>query len=217
LPPAEAAPLPEGLKKLLRRWAMATNPKDAPRHYYSLAEYFALEQASDARFEYWDGDIVCMSGGSLAHGMISSNIHGSLVTGLRGKGCRPFTGDMAIWTPALPPYRYPDASAACGELEFKNIGGRDALVNPVLVVEMTSPSTIRLDEGEKFLAYQAIPTLREYLLVSQDGPHVTHYTRQEVGAWQRRDVTDADALIELESVGCALKVRDTYDGVAFSA
>jgi Uma2 family endonuclease len=196
---------------------MATNPKDAPRHYYSLGEYFALEQASDARFEYWDGDLVCMTGGSRAHGMISSNIVISLGHSMRGGRCRAFTGDMAIWTPALPPYRYPDASAVCGELEFKNTHGLDALVHPVLVVEVTSPSTVRRDEGEKFLAYQAIATLRDYLLVSQDGPHVTRYTRQEGGAWERRDVTDPDASVELESAGGALKMRDIYEGLTFPA
>lgn len=197
---------------------MATNPKDVPRHYYSLEEYFALEQASDARFEYWDGDIVCMSGGSRAHGMISSNVHGALVIAFRGGRCRPFTGDMAVWTPTLPPYRYPDASAACGELEFKHIKGHDALVNPTLVVEVTSPSTVVLDEGPKFVAYQAIPTLREYLLVSQDEPRVTHYTRRGDGSvWERRDVTDADGSMELESIGCALKMRDIYEGLTFHA
>jgi hypothetical protein len=67
-----------------RRSAMATNPIDVPRHYYSLEEYFALERTSDARFEYWDGDIVCMSGGRRAHGMISSNVHGALIMALRG-------------------------------------------------------------------------------------------------------------------------------------
>lgn len=197
---------------------MATNPKDAPRHYYSLEEYFALEQAGDARFEYWDGDIVCMTGGSRAHGIISSNIVISLGNNVRGGRCRAFTGDIAVWTPTLPPYRYPDASAVCGELEFKNIKGHDALVNPTVVIEVTSPSTVVLDEGPKFVAYQAIPTLREYLLVSQDAPRVTHYTRREDGrAWERRDVTDADATLELESIGCALKMTDIYDGVAFPA
>jgi Uma2 family endonuclease len=196
---------------------MATNPIDVPRHYYSLNEYFALEQASDARFEYWDGEIICMSGGTRAHYLISSNVHGSLVTALRGGRCRAFTGDAAVWTPALPPYRYPDASVACGELQYKNINGLDAILNPVLVVEVTSPSTIGRDEGEKFVAYQAIPTLREYLLVAQDAPRVTHYTRREGDAWERRDVTDVDAALELESVGCALKMRDIYDGLTFNA
>lgn len=196
---------------------MATNPMDVPRHYYSLEEYFALERESDARFEYWDGDIVCMSGGSRAHGMISSNVHGALIIGLRGGRCRPFTGDMAIWTPALPPYRYPDASVVCGEIQVKHINGLDALVNPVLAVEVTSPSTIGRDEGDKFVAYQAVTTLREYLLVSQNAMRVTHYTRQANGSWERRDVTDVDASIELEPVGCALKMRDIYEGLSFPA
>jgi Uma2 family endonuclease len=196
---------------------MVTNPKDVPRHYYSLDEYFALEQAGDARFEYWDGEVVCMSGGSRAHYRISSNVHFALATGVRGGRCQAFTGDAAIWTLTLPPYRYPDASVACGELQFKNINGLDALINPVRVVEVTSPSTIGRDEGDKFVAYQAIPTLREYLLVSQDGPHVTHYTRRDNGAWERRDLTDVDGSVELESVGGALKMRDIYDGLAFPA
>ena len=196
---------------------MATNPKDVPQHYYSLEEYFALEDASDARFEYWDGDIVCMSGGSRAHHLISSNVLASLAVALRGGRCRPFTGDAPIWTPTLPPYRYPDASVVCGEPEFKNQKGHDALVNPVVVVEVMSPSTAALDEGPKFVAYQAIPTLREYLLISQDAPRVTHYTRRDNGAWERRDVTDLNASVELESIGCALKLRDVYDGVAFPA
>jgi Uma2 family endonuclease len=196
---------------------MATNPKDMPQHYYSLEEYFALEDASDARFEYWDGEIVCMSGGSRAHHLISSNILASLAVALRGGRCRPFTGDAPIWTPTLPPYRYPDASVVCGEPEYKNKKGHDALVNPVVIVEVMSPSTAALDEGPKFLAYQAVPSLRDYVLVSQNEPRVTHYTRLENGAWNRRDVTDLDASLELESIGCALKPRDIYDGVTFIA
>ncbi len=194
---------------------MATTPKDLPQHYYTLEEYFALEDASDARFEYWDGDIICMSGGSRAHGTISSNVHYALAAGVRGGQCRAFTGDQAVYTPTLLPYRYPDASVVCGEPEYKNKKGHDALVNPVVVVEVMSPSTATLDEGPKFVAYQAVPTLRDFLLVSQDEPHVTHYTRLESGAWERRDVTDLDALIELQSTDCALKLRDIYDGVTF--
>lgn len=192
---------------------MATNPKDVPQHYYSLEEYFALEDASDARFEYWDGELACMSGGSRAHGTISSNIVISLGNSLRGGKCRAYNSDIAVYTPTLPPYRYPDASAACGGLEFKNVKGHETLVNPVLVVEVVSPSTAARDQGPKFVAYQTITTLRDYLLVSQEEPRVTHYTRLESGARERRDVTDLDASVELESVGCALKLRDIYDGV----
>ena len=194
---------------------MATNPKDVPQHYYSLEEYFALEDASDARFEYWDGDIICMSGGSRSHYRIAGNVHVALALALRGGRCQAFTGEAPVWTPTLPPYRYPDASAVCGEPEYRTKKGHDALVNPVVVVEVLSPSTAALDEGPKFVAYQAVQTLRDYLLVSQDEPRVTHYIRRAGGAWERRDVTDLDASVELESVGCALKLRDVYDGVTF--
>jgi Uma2 family endonuclease len=197
--------------------AMATNPKEIPYHYYSLDEYFALEQASDARFEYWDGDIFCMSGGSRAHGIISSNVHYRLRQRLEGGPCRAFTADTAIWTPALPPYRYPDASAACGELQFRHVNVLDALVNPVLIVEVLSPSTKAHDEEEKFAAYKAIPTFREYLLIAQDEAHVVHYLRRAEEVWERRDVTDMDASLELESVHCALKLRDIYEGLTFTA
>ncbi|MGH9944069.1 MAG: Uma2 family endonuclease [Pyrinomonadaceae bacterium] len=194
---------------------MAANPKDLTGHYFSLDEYFALEQVSDARFEYWDGAIVCMSGGSQQHGQISSNVHYRLRRGLEGGGCRAFTGDQCVKTPTLPPYRYPDASAACGEIKYQHIHGVDALVNPVLIVEVLSPTTATLDQGEKFAAYQAIETFAEYLLVAQDAPRVTLYTRQPGGAWTRRDVIDTDADLPLESVGCALRMRDIYEGVSF--
>lgn len=102
---------------------MATNPKDLPQHYYSLDEYFALEHAGEARYEYWDGEIVCMSGGTRAHGLISSNAAFHIRLGLRGGQYRVFTADTAILTPAIPPYRYPDASVACGDLQYKNVRG----------------------------------------------------------------------------------------------
>jgi Uma2 family endonuclease len=124
---------------------------------------------------------------------------------------------VAVWTPTLPPYRYPDASAVCGELQYKPVNVLDALVNPTLIVQVTSPSTIARDEGPKFVAYQAVPTLREYLLVSQDEPRVTRYTRLGGGSWERRDVTDLGASLEFESIGCALGLGDIYDGVAFDA
>lgn len=196
---------------------MATNPKDVPRHYFNLDEYFALEHAGDARYEYWDGDIYCMSGGSRAHGIISVNIVVALANGLRGGWCRAFNADTAIWTPTLPPYRYPDASVACGELQFKHVKGLDALVNPILIIKVLSPSAASRDHEEKFVAYQAIETFSEYLLVAQDSPRVTHYTRRADDAWERRDVIDVTASLELESVHCALRMSDIYEGLTFTA
>ena len=196
---------------------MAINPKDLARHYFSLEEYFALEHVGDARYEYWNGDIYCMSGGTRWHSIIISNVHTSLGIGLRGGPCRVLTAELPIYSPALPPYRYADVSVACGELEFKTIEGMDALVNPVVIVEVLSPSTAMLDHGPKFTIYQSIPTLREYLVIAQDEARVTHYTRLESGAWQRRDITDLDESLILESINWALSMRDVYDGVTFQS
>jgi Uma2 family endonuclease len=82
---------------------MVANLKDMPRHDYTLEEYFALERASDARYEYWNGEIVCMSGGTDRHYIISDNLHAKRSRLLEGKGCRAFSGGVPIKTPSLPP------------------------------------------------------------------------------------------------------------------
>ena len=196
---------------------MAANPKEFPPPYYSLDEYFALEHASDARYEYWDGQIVCMSGGLRAHYRISVNIPFQLQGKLAGGPCQVFTADLPVKTPTLPPYRYPDATVGCGELKFETIRGIDVLVNPVLIVEVLSPSSEERDREDKFTAYRAIPTFREYLLVAQDKPDVTHYTRQPDGKWAREDVTRLPEILTLSSVGCTLSLSDIYEGVKFEA
>jgi Uma2 family endonuclease len=195
---------------------MVANPKDVARHYFSLEEYFALEHVEDARYEYWNGDIFCMSGGTRAHGTLSMNAVVALANAVRGTNCQAFTADTAILTPTLPPYRYPDASVGCGELEFKRVQGLDALVNPVVIVEVLSPSTALRDCETKFEAYQAIPSFREYVLIAQNEVRVIHYTRQADDSWQRRDVTELDGSLVLESINCTLSVRELYERVTFA-
>ena len=193
---------------------MATNRKDMPQHYFSLDEYFALEQASDARWEYWDGEIVCLSGGSREHIVICGNVFYHLRQQVPGE-CRAFTAELSVWTPTLPPYRYPDATVGCGELRFQHIHGVDALINPLLIVEVLSPTTATHDFEDKFTAYQAIPTFREYLLIAQNAPRVTHYTKQADDTWAREDVTGLDAVLTLDSIGGTLSLHDIYEDVKF--
>lgn len=196
---------------------MATNRKDVAQHYYSLDEYFALEEAGEVRYEYWDGEIICMSGGSLAHLQISDNVFFRLRLQLEGGQCRAFTSLLPVKTPSLLPYRYPDVTVGCAELRFERIRGVDALINPVLIVEVLSPTTAMRDRNEKFKAYQMIESFREYLLISQDAPHVRHYVRQSDGEWTYADVTDLNAVLRLDSIGCTLSMLDIYEDVTFSA
>ena len=193
---------------------MVANPKEITWPYHSLEEYFAIEGAGHVRYEYWDGQIVCMSGGTQWHYTIGSNAHLILGGQLIGRNCRAFTAETPIKTPTLPPYRYPDASVACGKLVFERIESVDALVNPSLIIETLSPSTESRDRGPKRAACQGLPSLMEYLLVAQDASHVTHYVRQG-NEWVRSDYGSLDLSVALPSIECTLNLRELYEGVEF--
>jgi Uma2 family endonuclease len=155
-----------------------------------------------------------MSGGTRRHYLISERLKTRLAVALAGKGCEAFSGGVPIKTPSLPPYRYPDASVVCGELIFENIGGIDTVTNPILVVEVLSPGTEHMDKEPKRSAYQQIPSVREYLIISQDAPHITQYVRQG-RRWARRDFSDLAALLELPSINSHILIGDIYKGITF--
>ena len=143
---------------------MAANPE----RRYTLEEYFELERNSEERFEFWNGEVFCMSGGSQAHDRIIVNSIVHLSAKLDAIKCRVFSSDMRIKVPTAPPYRYADLSALCGEARFEEIGGVDALVNPQLIVEVLSPSTEAYDRGTKFTRYKSIPNFSEYLFLGDE-------------------------------------------------
>lgn len=193
---------------------MAANPE----RRYTLEEYLELDRTSEERLEFWNGEVFCMSGGSEWHYEIEGNIYAFLKSRLSQRGCRVFNGNARIKVPSAPPYRYADVSALCGEAAvFEEIGGADALVNPQLLVEVLSPSTEAYDRGDKFLHYKSIPTLREYLLVAQNQPHITYLFKQDDGLWVHTDVNDMESTLTLTSLGCELPLTEIYAGVGFDA
>ena len=192
---------------------MAANPE----RRYTLEEYFELERTSEERFEFWNGEVFCMSGVSEEHAEIETNLIVSLKSRLRTRGCRVFPANIRIKVPSAPPYRYADLSALCGEAQFEEIGGVDALVNPQLIVEVLSPSTEAYDRGDKFTHYKSIPTLSEYLLVAQHRPHVTHLYKQSDGTWIHSEANDLEAVLSLSSLDCELPLNEIYRGVSFDA
>ena len=179
-----------------------------------LEEYFALEKLGEARYEYWDGDIVCMSGGLKGHAYTAGNVYFHFRRLLSQGGCNAFTSETPIKTPLKPPYRYPDASVACGEPQYEKIQGIDVLTNPTLVVEVLSRSTEMKDRNTKKEAYQALPSLQQYLLISQTEPHLTLFTRLG-DKWQRQDFSDMEGSITLVSIKCELALKDIYEDVTF--
>ncbi|HEV7844603.1 MAG TPA: Uma2 family endonuclease [Pyrinomonadaceae bacterium] len=184
---------------------------------YTLEEYLELDRTAEERFEFWQGEVFCMSGVSQEHAEIEINLTVALRTRLSGRKCRIFPANMRVKVPTPPPYRYADLSALCGEAQFETIGGVDALTNPALLVEVLSPSTESYDRGEKFARYKSIPGLREYLLVAQDRPFVIQLVKRADGEWLYRDFDALESLVRLESLDCEITLSEMYQNVGFAA
>ncbi len=184
------------------------------KRFYTLEEYFSLAKNSEERYEYWHGEIFCMSGGSKEHAFIATNVARRLGNQLEGRNCRVINSDMAIKVPTAPPLRYADLSVACGGLEFETVNGIDLLINPILLVEVLSGTTQRFDRHQKFEFYKSIPAFREYLLITQYQPSITQYLKQGDGTWQGSEVIGLDSQIYLPSIDCTLQLSEVYQSGA---
>lgn len=182
---------------------------------YTLEEYLALEKVSDARLEFWDGEVFAMSGGTLAHERIMRNVRNQYQAQLGRGRCEVFGSDMQIKVPSAPPYRYADGSIVCGKTEVERFNGNDLLLNPVLVYEVLSPSTEAYDRGDKFTHYKSIVSLKECVLIAQHRPHVTHFVKQDDGSWSYEETNELGASVHFPSVGVTLSLTDVYQDVEF--
>ncbi len=186
-----------------------------PKLKYTLEEYLELDRNSEARLEYWDGEIFDMSGVSPEHDQVESNLHFHLREKLRGKQCRIFLANTRIKVPSMPPYRYGDSSGLCGVPQYEVIGGIKSLTNPSIIIEVLSASTEAYDRGDKFTNYKSIPSLREYLLIAQHRPHVSHFVKQDDGSWNQREFNSLDEVVKLVSLECELSLMEIYEDLDF--
>lgn len=173
--------------------------------------YFAWEQEQLEKHEYYDGEVFAMAGSTERHAAITANATFSLVQHLRPRGCRVYSSDLRVQLTAERRYVYPDVSAVCGTPEFLNDDGL-TLLNPSLVVEVLSESTMDFDRGTKALWYRAIPLLQAVLIVSQNQPAATILTRAD-SHWITEDHAGLDA--RLDVLGTPLELADLYLGVTF--
>jgi len=179
-------------------------------------EYLERERTAEFKSEYLDGEVFAMAGGSPTHSALIFNIGGILSPQLRGGPCRGFSSDTKVGADAAGLYSYPDLSVACGELRF--IGERqDVLANPVLLVEVLSPSTEAYDRGKKFARYQQITSLTDYLLVAQDEARIEHFARQPDGRWLLTTAAGSDAALPIASLGVTLPLAEVYERITFPA
>jgi Uma2 family endonuclease len=180
-----------------------------PNYYLSPEGYLALERKAEFKSEYMDGVVYAFAGGSPRHNLIA-NIIITLGLQLRGRPCRVYPSDLKVSVPTFKRFFYPDVSVVCGDDEVAD-DEQDVLLNPTLIVEVSSESTAASDRGKKFLSYQQIDSLQEYLLVSQDELLVEGYARQGNDRWLYTKVTGLEGSLTLPSVNCELALKDIYD------
>ena len=180
----------------------------AAQTYFTPEEYIALERKAHFKSEYFNGHIIAMAGASFKHSLIVSNISGELHVQFKGRGCSVHTNDMRVRPSLGDAYFYPDVVVVCGEPEFED-AVFDTLLNPILIVEVLSPSTERRDRGEKFTRYKHLASLQEYLLVSQDKVWVEHHRRHGT-QWVLSHYRAREDVLSLPSIGCELPLRDIY-------
>lgn len=175
-------------------------------------EYLEQEALAEYKHEYIDGVVVAMSGGSHFHSCIIMDLGVSVVGHLRGRGCQAYESNLRVRAGASH-YLYPDLTVVCGEPRFSE-DGFDNFLNPTALFEVLSPSTEARDRGLKWYRYQQIPSLQQYVLVSQDRPLIEVYTRSG-DVWTYTYAEGLDASIHLEAIGVTLALGDVYGRVTF--
>ena len=173
-----------------------------------------MERKSEVKHEYDRGRIIAMAGASREHNLIALNVGGEIRSGLRGRPCEAYAGDMRVRVDDGR-YVYPDVVVACGEPRFED-GEVDTLLNPTRIVEVLSPSAEDRDLGWKLNQYKTIESLQEIVIIDQDEARIKLYTKRE-GNWVPSELDDLDATLRLDSIGCEVPLREVYARVTFPA
>jgi Uma2 family endonuclease len=177
----------------------------------SLEEYLQLEEQAEYKSEYHAGYIVAMAGATRNHSLIGANMLRGIGNALSGS-CEVHGSDLKVYIDALTKSLYPDVTVICGAPEFgKN--RKDLITNPSLLIEVLSESTEAFDRGDKFSFYRHIPSLREYVLVSQKKPMIESFFKTEGGFWKLNYAEGIDSEIHIESLGLSLPLAEVYRGV----
>lgn len=184
-------------------------------NYISPEEYLTEERAALDKHEYYQGEVFAMSGASLKHNVIFSNLFGELAHKLKGKSCKPYGSDLRIHIPKNTLYTYPDISIICGEADLTD-KEFDTATNPSVIIELLSKSTRNYDKGEKFTLYRDIDSLKEYILVDTEKIYTEKHVRNADGSWQLTDYKSLENSFTIDSIQLTILLKDVYEGISFA-
>jgi Uma2 family endonuclease len=176
-------------------------------------QYLEIERAAEIRSEFYGGRMYAMSGGTHVHALVILNIGRKLGNALELGPCLVSVSDLRVRVAPDGLYTYPDIVVVCGEPQYAD-GHRDTLLNPVLIVEVLSPSTEGYDRGFK-AAFRRVESLQEYALVSQAEPRVEVFRRQTGGFWLFSESAGMESSCRFESVGVDVRLSEIYSKVPF--
>jgi Uma2 family endonuclease len=186
----------------------------APKRLLTPQEYLAQERKAAFKSEYLRGEVFAMAGASRWHNTINVNLARHAGNRLENGPCAIYMVDMRVKIEATGLYTYPDIAIVGDEPQFED-AEVDTLLNPRVLIEVLSDSTEDYDRGEKFGHYKKIPTLQEYILVSQDRPRIEHSVRQADDSWLRTEFAGLEQTFAFASVPARIPLAEIYRGVEF--
>ena len=179
----------------------------------TVEEYLAWEETNFEKHEYIDGEVRCMAGANRTHNQIVWNLSTIIAQEIDESRCSVFIAEMKIKSAGRmrTHYMYPDLCAVCGEERYES-ASEVVLLNPGMVIEVTSPSTMDIDRGEKMDLYFDVPSIQAYLIIDQHRVCAELSIRADAG-WQTKSYEDLDDVVPLEVLNCELPLSQVYRGI----
>ncbi len=206
---------------------MQTQPSDFDSQKQTqpltFEEYVEIEEHNNQKYEYHDGYIIAMAGGTIDHGVICGNIHGKIWSILDDKNgnCQVMNSEIKLSTQSKNKYVYPNCMVICGDVE-RNEENKETVTNPTVIIEVLSKSTAGSDRGDKFFTYKKIKSLQQYVLIEQDKPQIDVYTRNKIVGeseenmlWKIERIEGIENFLELNSIDIKVALQSIYKNVEF--
>jgi len=183
---------------------------------FTAEEYLRIERDAPLKSEFVQGTIYAMAGAIENHITLNLNLVLAVGPALRGTECRAFGNDMKVCTTPDGLFAYPDLSIVCGDRRYHD-ARKDVLLNPIALFEILSPSTSSFDRGEKILWYQQLPSLHDYVLISQETPRIELFSRGDNDLWLPKVAIGLQSRLTLSRVPVTLDLAEVYENLVFSS
>jgi len=183
---------------------------------YTHEEYLRFEEKAPHKNQFYKGLIIPMAGAKIQHNQIATNTTTALQIAVRGLNQKyiVLNSDQKIRIDAEDTTVYADALVICEKPKFWN-SREDIIVNPLVIVEVLSKSTQNYDRGEKFMLYQRLPSLQEYVVVEQHTPLVESWYQIQENTWQKTTAHGLESSLALRSLGVTLRLDEVYEHIVF--